>query len=364
MSPARRGAPRPPRGRASKTPRRKGAGPASPSVALAGCGPWGLNIARNLHQMGHLALVCDTSPLALQAAQESLRGVRAVRSFEKLLQERSIDAVAVATPAESHYALARRALLAGKDVFVEKPLALDAAHAEELVALARRGRRVLMVGHLLEYHPAIRKLKELVDAGELGQVHYVYSTRLNLGRVRKEENILWSFAPHDVSVILLLLGAMPEWATTSGQHYLRRDVADVTMTCLGFPGRARAHIFVSWLHPYKEQKLVVIGSRKMAVFDDVVKEGKLKIFDKGIDWSRDGEPLTRQTAETTLFFPEKEPLREELSHFVECVRTRREPRTDGENGLRVLKVLEACQRSLSAGGHPVWLDEPAHADAR
>ena len=211
-----------------------------------------------------------------------------------------------------------------------------------------------MVGHILEYHPAIRKLKEFVDSGELGDIHYVYSNRLNLGKVRQEENILWSFAPHDISVILLLVGAMPEWASTSGQHYLQHEIADVTMTCLAFPGKPRAHIFVSWLHPFKEQKLVVIGSTKMAVFDDVVKDGKLKIFDKGIEW-KDGQPVIRQTAESTLFFPEMEPLREELAHFVDCVRTRKTPRTDGANGLRVLRVLDACQRSIESGGQPVRL---------
>jgi UDP-2-acetamido-3-amino-2,3-dideoxy-glucuronate N-acetyltransferase len=323
-------------------------------IALVGCGAWGANIARNLHQMGVLSVLCDARAGALAAAQEACRGVRATPRFEDLLEDETLQAVAIATPAETHHALARRALQAGKDVFVEKPLALGVAQAEELIALAAQRRRVLMVGHLLEYHPAIRKLKELVAAGELGQIHYVYSNRLNLGKVRKEENILWSFAPHDVSVILLLMDALPEWASTSGQHYLQHDVADVTMTCLGFPGAPRAHIFVSWLHPYKEQKLVVIGSRKMAVFDDVAQEGKLKIFDKGIEW-RDGEPVIRQTAESTLFFPEMEPLREELGHFVECVRTRRTPRTDGVNGVRVLRVLDACQRSIREGGRPVPL---------
>jgi UDP-2-acetamido-3-amino-2,3-dideoxy-glucuronate N-acetyltransferase len=325
-------------------------------VGLAGCGAWGANVARNLHQLGHLAVVCDSRKAALDRALSACRGVRGTARFERMLHDERVDAIAIATPAETHHTLARAALLAGKDVFVEKPLALDVGQAEELVALAARRKRILMVGHLLEYHPAIRKLKELVASGDLGEIHYVYSTRVNLGRVRKEENILWSFAPHDVSVILLLLDAMPEWASTSGQHYLQKEIADVTMTCLGFPGRPRAHIFVSWLHPYKEQKLVVIGSRKMAVFDDVVAEGKLKIFDKGIEWSSDGEPVARQTAETTLFFPEKEPLREELAHFVECVRTRRRPRTDGPSGLRVLRVLDACQRSLQNGGQPVWLD--------
>ena len=320
-------------------------------VGLAGCGYWGRNLARNLHQMGILHAVCDPSAKVLKEVKASYRGVKTTRDFADLLGDPKLKAVAVAAPAVEHYDLARKALLAGKDVFVEKPLALRVPQAEELVELARARKRILMVGHILEYHPAILKLKDLVEAGELGDIHYVYSNRLNLGKVRQEENILWSFAPHDISVILLLVGAMPEWASTNGQHYLQHDVADVTMTCLSFPGKTRGHIFVSWLHPFKEQKLVVVGSRKMAVFDDVIKEGKLKIFDKGIEW-KDGEPVIRQTAESTLFFPEMEPLREELAHFVECVRTRRPPRTDGANGLRVLRVLEACQRSIREGGKP------------
>jgi len=323
-------------------------------VGLAGCGYWGRNLARNLHQMGHLAAVADPSAKALKEVKAAYKGVRTVTTFEGLLEDRTIKAVALAAPAAQHYALAKKALKAGKDVFVEKPLALRIPDAEELVDLARRHKRVLMVGHILEYHPAILKLKEFVDSGELGAVHYVYSNRVNLGKVRQEENILWSFAPHDISVILLLMGRMPEWASTSGQNYLQHEIADVTMTCLAFPGKPRAHIFVSWLHPFKEQKLVVIGSKKMAVFDDVVKDGKLKIYDKGIDM-KEGRPVVRQTAESTLFFPEMEPLREELSHFIECVRTRKPPRTDGPNGLRVLRVLDACQRSIEAGGQPIRL---------
>ncbi len=326
------------------------------AIGLAGCGYWGRNLARNLYQMGHLAAVVDPSAKVLKEVKASYKGVRTGSDFAILLDDRKIKAVALAVPAAQHYELARKALEAGKDVFVEKPLALRVPEAEELVELARRRKRILMVGHILEYHPAILKLKDFVDSGELGDMHYVYSNRLNLGKVRKEENILWSFAPHDISVILLLMGMLPEWASTSGQHYLQHEIADVTMTCLAFPGRPRAHIFVSWLHPFKEQKLVVIGSKKMAVFDDVVKDGKLKIFDKGIEW-KDGQPVIRQTAESTLFFPEMEPLREELAHFVDCVRTRRAPRTDGPSGLRVLRVLDACQRSIDSGGQPVRIQE-------
>ena len=324
------------------------------SVALAGCGYWGKNLARNLFQMGHLVAVADPSAKVRKEVKAAYKGVVTTKDYESLLGDKKVHAVALASPAAEHYAMAKAALKAGKDVFVEKPLSLRVPEAEELVELARKHKRILMVGHILEYHPAIRKLKEFVDSGEIGDIHYAYSTRLNLGKIRQEENILWSFAPHDISVILLLMGAMPEWASTAGQHYLQHEIADVTMTCLSFPGKPRAHIFVSWLHPFKEQKLVVIGSKKMAVFDDVVKDGKLKIFDKGIEW-KNGQPVIRQTAESTLFFPEMEPLREELSHFVECVKTRKTPRTDGANGLRVLRVLDACQRSIESGGQPVRL---------
>jgi UDP-2-acetamido-3-amino-2,3-dideoxy-glucuronate N-acetyltransferase len=327
---------------------------AAPAVALVGCGYWGRNIARNLHQLGALRWVVDESAQVLAAVKAGYDGVKTTRDLRRVLGDAAVRAVALASPASLHHEMAKAALMAGKDVFVEKPLALRIEDAQELVELARSRKRVLMVGHILEYHPAILKLQELVEAGELGELHYVYSNRANLGKVRHEENILWSFAPHDIDVILLLMGSLPEWAMTSGQSYLRHDVADVTMTCLGFPGKARAHVFVSWLHPQKEQRLVVIGSRKMAIFDDVVKDGKLRLFDKGIDM-KDGRPVVRQISESTLFFPETEPLREELRHFLDCVRTRQKPRTDGQNGLRVLRVLDACQRSLENGGHPVPL---------
>lgn len=323
-------------------------------VALLGCGYWGKNIARNLHQLGVLSTVCDPSEKVLSGVRSQYRDVVATDDVEDVLSSKTIDAVAIASPAALHASLVRRALVAGKDVFVEKPLALGVKDAQGLVALAKKRRRVLMVGHILQYHPAILKLKDLVDRGELGDIQYAYSNRLNLGKIRQEENILWSFAPHDISVLLFLFGRMPVSVTTSGESYLRKGVADVTMTTLTFPKTARAHIFVSWLHPFKEQKLVVVGSKRMAVFDDVIKDGKLRLFDKGVDW-HNGEPVIRQTSESTLFFPELEPLREELLHFVDCVRSRRTPRTDGLNGLNVLKVLDAGQRSLDSGGKPVKL---------
>ena len=321
-------------------------------IGLAGCGYWGKNIARNLHQMGLLGAVCDPSAKVLESVPKLYPGAVATKSLSDLLTSKGIDAIAIASPAAQHAASAKAALMAGKDVFVEKPLALSVKDAKGLLVLAKKKRRILMVGHILQYHPAIRKLKELVDAGDLGDIQYVYSNRLNLGKIRHEENILWSFAPHDISVILLLLGRLPKSVATAGESWLRKGVADVTMTTLEFAAGARAHIFVSWLHPFKEQKLVVVGSKRMAVFDDVIKEGKLKIFDKGVDWM-DGQPVIRQTSESTLFFPELEPLREELLHFADCVRTRKTPHTDGGNGLDVLRVLDAGQRSLDAGGKPV-----------
>ncbi len=323
-------------------------------IGLVGCGYWGKNIARNLHQMGLLGAVCDSSAKVLESVPKLYPGVMATKSLAALLKSNEIDAVAIASPASQHAAAAKAALLAGKDVFVEKPLALDVKEAKALLDLARRKKRILMVGHILQYHPAIRKLKELVDAGDLGDIQYVYSNRLNLGKIRHEENILWSFAPHDISVILLLLGRLPKTVATTGESWLRKGVADVTMTTLEFEKGARGHIFVSWLHPFKEQKLVVVGSRRMAVFDDVIKEGKLRIFDKGVDWL-DGQPVIRQTSESTLFFPDLEPLREELLHFADCVRTRKTPHTDGRNGLDVLRVLDAGQRSLDLRGKPIVL---------
>jgi UDP-2-acetamido-3-amino-2,3-dideoxy-glucuronate N-acetyltransferase len=330
-------------------------------VGLIGCGYWGKNLARNLFQMGSLGWVCDPSAKVLDGVRATYKGVRAARDLDELLKDRSVRAVAIAAPAEQHHALARRCMLQGKDVFVEKPLALRIAEAEDLVALAKAKRRVLMVGHILEYHPAIRKLKEFVDSGELGDILHIYSNRLNLGKVRTEENILWSFAPHDISVILLLTGAMPEWATTSGQHYLQHDVADVTMSWLSFPGKTRAHIFVSWLHPFKEQKLVVVGSRKMAVFDDLEASEKLRVYDKGAHVSTDYDSFAEYVGLRfgdilVPYIKVSEPLRLECLHFLECVKTRRRPVSDGYDGLRVVKVLDAAQRSLKANGEPVAIE--------
>ena len=327
-------------------------------IGVVGCGAWGQNLVRNFHRLGVLQVVHDTSEAAVHRQQALYPGVRGAATLQELLDDPMLAALVIASPAERHFEQARAAMLAGKDVFVEKPLSLRVPDAEELVDLAKRRKRVLMVGHILEYHPAVRALHDLVSRGELGKLCYLYSTRVNLGKVRREENILWSFAPHDVSVLLLLTGQMPTQVTAVGGGWLQPSIADVTVSTYEFPDAIRAHIFVSWLHPHKEQKLVVIGDRKMAVFDDLVQEGKLRIFDKGIEWVN-GEPLPRQTSETTMFTPAQEPLAVECEHFLTCVATRKTPFTDGRNGLRVLQVLEATQRSLERNGAPVSVAEIA-----
>lgn len=329
----------------------------TPPVAVVGCGAWGKNLVRNFAHLGALAAVCDADAATAQAQAKAFPGARAFTRFEDVLAAKEVQAVVLATPAALHHPQAKAALLAGKDVFVEKPLALSYAQGRELVELAERQGAVLMVGHILEYHPAVVLLRDLVQRGELGQLLYIYSNRLNLGKVRSEENILWSFAPHDISVMTSLVGAEPVSVAASGGTYLQTGIADVTVSTLEFPGNVRGHLFVSWLHPSKEQKLVVVGDRKMAVFDDTAREGKLKLYDKGIE-RRSGHLVPRQTSETTLFFEETEPLRLECEHFLACVRDRARPRTDGANGLRVLRVLEASQRSLETGGAPVRIGGP------
>jgi predicted dehydrogenase len=324
-------------------------------IAVAGAGYWGANLVRVFHQLGVLDTVCDFSSDRLARLTEQYPGARTEGSYDALLDNPAIDAVVIATPAECHYTMARQALMAGKDVYVEKPLTLHCEEAEALTNLAEERKRILMVGHLLEFHPAIVRLQELIEQGELGKLEYIYSNRLNMGKVRREENALWSFAPHDISVILLLNKQMPIQVTATGGTYLQPNVADVTVSTMLFDRGVRAHLFVSWLHPYKEQKLVVVGERRMAVFDDVLKTGKLQLYDKKIDLVNGQFVVEKPTARVIDFSPE-EPLLLECRHFLECLETRRTPKTDGHDGWRVLKVLEAAQRSLSMNGEPVQLE--------
>ena len=325
-------------------------------VALLGCGYWGKNLARNLHELGALQLVCDPAESGRTAAAENAPGVATSSEFNDALKSDDIKAVAIATPAETHFELAVAALNAGKDVFVEKPLALQASEGEQLNDLAQELGRVLMVGHLLEYHPAVVRLHELIDAGELGNVNYIYSNRRNFGKVRTEENALWSFAPHDVAVILRLFGEMPVEVTCTGGSYLTPGLADVTVSTLLFQSGRRAHIFVSWLNPFKEQKLVVMGERRMAVFNDVTAEDKLVLYDQRVDF-QEALPVLQNDGQQAIALSGDEPLRRECEHFLECVATRNTPLTDAESGVRVLRVLEACQASLQENGRPISLDE-------
>ena len=325
------------------------------NIAVVGAGYWGKNLVRVFRQLGVLRQICDLSPARVQKLAAEYPDVRVQTSYEALLSDSSVDAVVIATPAETHYAMAKQALLAGKDVFVEKPMTLKARDTADLTAEAERLQKVLMVGHLLEFHPAILRLEELIREGHLGRIEYIYSNRLNLGKVRREENALWSFAPHDISVILLLLKDLPIQVTATGGTYLQPNIADVTVSTMLFSRGTRAHVFVSWLHPYKEQKLIVIGEKRMAVFDDVRPTDKLQLFDKNIELV-DGQFVAGRAVAQTVDFPPDEPLLQECRHFVECLQTRGTPKTDGHDAWRVLKVMEASQRSLSMNGEPVQLE--------
>lgn len=321
----------------------------SKKVAVVGTGYWGKNLVRNFHQAGALGALCDNSPLAEANMREQYPDVPYCRNFAQILANPNIHAVVLATPAATHHAMARKALENGKDVFVEKPLALQAAEGEQLLEIAERLGRILMVGHILQFHPAVTRLKELIDSGDLGRLQYVYSNRLNIGKIRTEENILWSFAPHDISVMLSLLGEEPCETTCSGDSYLGNAVADVTLSRFAFPSGVSGHIFVSWLHPFKEQRLVVVGADKMAVFDDGARD-KLVVYPHRVEW-RNRIPVAEKADGQAVPLNNSEPLANECRHFLECLESRVAPKTDGREGLRVLRVLEACQQSLQ-GARP------------
>jgi predicted dehydrogenase len=311
---------------------------------------------RNFAALGALRLVCDPAEPARRRAEGIAPGVATSDSFEAAF-DGDVDGVVIATPAETHHPLTMRALAAGKDVFVEKPLALTYEQGIEMREEAQRRGRILMVGHLLEYHPAVLRLRELVAEGALGRVNYIYSNRLNFGKIRTEENALWSFAPHDIAVILRLVGEAPLQVTCSGGSYVTPNLADVTISCLQFATGLRAHIFVSWLNPFKEQKLVVVGDRRMAVFNDTAAlPEKLVLYDQRVDLDN-RQPILQKGETQAIALPAEEPLRRECQHFLDCVRERRTPLSDASSGIGVLKVLQACQMSLQLNGRPVTLGE-------
>jgi predicted dehydrogenase len=322
-------------------------------VAVVGLGYWGPNLARNLAAIPGCELVwlCDASEQARERVAPAFPDARLTGDLEGVLADETLDAVVLATPVPSHAELAVAVLEAGKHCFVEKPLATSAADAERAVRAGLQAGRVLMVGHLLEYHPAVVRLKELIDAQELGSLFYVYGNRLNLGKLRADENALWSLGAHDVSVALHLIGEEPVECVAEGASYVREPVQDVVFCFLRFPSGAVAHLHLSWLDPHKERRITVVGSRRMATFDDMLIEGKLALYDKGFDQDTSswGEYIARSGDIYSPQISNREPLRLECEHFIECVRTGSTPRSDGASGLRVVRVLEALQRSLDAG---------------
>lgn len=318
-----------------------------PTVAVIGAGYWGKHLIRNFAELGTLRAICESRMELLQEFHKMYPQVLAMQNLDDVWRDQSITAVAIASPAETHGIIVQQALQAGKDVFVEKPICLSVEEGDRLIQLAKSKGRILMVGHLLWYHPAVLKLKSMVDAGDLGRIQYIYSNRLNLGKIRREENILWSFAPHDISIILGLLNEMPVRVAAQGGNYLHEGIADVTVSFLSFASGVRAHIFVSWLHPYKEQKLVVVGDRKMAVFDDVEGTSKLLLYPHSIDWEKQ-IPVAKKAEAQAVPLDEIEPLRAECLHFLECIQTRQTPRTDGSEAIRVLTVLNQCQKALES----------------
>ena len=327
----------------------------SPAVAIIGGGYWGKNLVRNFYDLNSLKLVCDKNETILSNYKDQYKGIETCLALTDVLSSKDIQGVVIATPAETHFNIARESLLAGKHVYVEKPLVLREEEGQELIELARENRRILMVGHLLQYHPVFIRLKELAHSGELGRINYIYSHRLNLGKIRREENILWSFAPHDISMILALAGEEPESLITTGGNYLHQKIADVTTTHMNFPSGLQAHIFVSWLHPFKEQKLVVVGERRMAVFDDTNPwEDKLLLYPHQINW-KNNLPVPTKAEPERADIAQEEPLRQECRHFLDCMKNGTQPITDGHEGLKVLRILNASQASLNDDGRMITL---------
>jgi predicted dehydrogenase len=330
-------------------------------IGVVGLGYWGPNLARNFAALpgSQVRWLCDGSPAVLDKAAQQHPSARATAELDDLLGDPGLDAIVLATPVPSHAELATRVLEAGKHCFVEKPLAQSLADAERPVAAAERTGKLLMVGHLLEYHPGVLKLKELKDSGELGEIYYIYGNRLNLGKLRADENALWSLGAHDVSVLLALAGEEPTEAVAHGESYVRPGVEDVVFCYLRFPSGLAAHLHLSWLDPHKERRFTVVGAHKMATFDDMAAENKITIYDKGFDEAPSGygEWVTRSGESYSPRLPIGEPLRIECQEFLDAINQGRQPRSDGASGLRVVRVLEQLQDSLvasrrTAGGEP------------
>lgn len=317
-------------------------------LAVVGCGKWGLNHVRTAFKIlgENLITVCDINSISSGKVEQISKYIRFTDNIDDVLSNPEINAVIVSTSAETHFEIAKKCLLANKNVLVEKPITLFSKEAMELVSISKDRNLKLMVGHVLLYHPALLTLKEKIENGEIGKLQYIYSNRLNLGTIRSEENILWSFAPHDISIIQFLTGSIPEYIGAKGAAFVQPNIEDTTLTYLRYPGNIHAHIFVSWLHPFKEQRLVVIGDKGMLVFEDSLKSDKLKYYKKGFNLVN-GEPEKFESEYEAISFPEKAPLEEEQLHFFDCILNDKSPRTDGVHAKEVLEVLEIAQSRLS-----------------
>ena len=331
------------------------------NVAVVGAGAWGKNHIRVFSEIPGVRLkyVCDNAPSKLGPLQKAYPQIQMVEDLEPILRDPEVEGIVVASSAVSHGPVGKEILKAGKDVLVEKPMALSIQHAEEMMELAEKKRRILMVGHLLIYHPVVDRLKEMVKSGELGTIHYVYTQRVNLGVIRQDENALWSFAPHDLSIILYLLDEEPSAVSASGESYIQRGIEDVVFLNLQFADGKMANIQLSWLDPHKLRKITIVGSKKMVVFDDMEASEKLKIYDKGVEspsYNTYGEYLSLRFGDITIpRIKLVEPLRVEAEHFIHCIRSRQEPKTGGRDGVRVVRILVASDESLKQRGFPVSL---------
>lgn len=332
-------------------------------VAVVGTGYWGPNFVRIMDELpeSELVWVCDRDSNQFQRLAVLYPHLRFTDDLRRIVEDASVDAVVVSTGSESHYEVAKACLESGKHVLVEKPLALNSKDASELIEIAQKSKKVLMVGHLLRYHKGIQKLKEYIDNGQLGRLLYVYTTRVNLGRIRKDENALWSLGTHDVSVVTYLVGSNPLSVTAAGQSYVRKGIYDVVFVTLHFPDDVMAHLHVSWLDPHKIRKITVVGDKKMAVLDDMETTEKLRIYDKGVDFAPSygdyAESLSIRIGD--IYIPKidmVEPLKVECKHFLECVLTGQKPVTDGRYGLDVIRILEAAEKSLKEGSRTICVE--------
>lgn len=330
------------------------------NVVVVGCGYWGKNLVRNYHELGYLYGICDGHLETAKRISEQYEAP--IFDLDEIWNNPDIHAVVLATPAVTHAELALKAIKSGKHVYVEKPMAINLKEAEKVCEVMRGSNLIYMVGHLLQYHPVFLKLKEILHAGELGKIHYIYSNRLNLGKLRREENILWSFAPHDISMILSLVGSNPESVNAVGTKILNHDLYDVTMTHMNFRNNVKAHIYVSWLHPYKEQKLVVVAEKGMAVFNDCLPWGeKLQLYKGHVDY-KNGEPDVNKVTPEYVLVEEAEPLRAECEHFISCIKNSATPRTDLNEAVGVLSVLEQAEKSMKKSHENYFVHESAYID--